>query len=55
MNDDVLIVSFCQTSNSDISTLVVGRQTDNGINIINNYNRKEDDRIYEILTQKKQT
>lgn len=55
MNDDVLIVSFCLTSDSDISTLVVGRRTDNGIDIINYFNREEADRIYEILTRKKQT
>ena len=53
MNDDVLIVSFCPTSDSDISTLVVGRQTDKGIDIINYFNREEADRIYEILTKKK--
>ena len=55
MNDDVLIVSFCPTSDSDISTLVVGRRTDNGIDNINYFNREEADRIYKILTQKKQT
>ena len=52
MNDDVLIVSFCPTSDSDISTLVVGRRTVNGIDIINYFNREEADKIYEMLSKK---
>ena len=52
MNDDVLIVSYCPISDGDISTLVVGRKTDKGIDVINYFNREEADRIYKILIEK---
>lgn len=52
MNDDVLIVSYCPSSESNISTLVVGRKTNKGMDIINYFNREEAERIYKILTEK---
>lgn len=53
MNDDVLIVAYCPSSENDISTLIVGRKTDKGIDVINYFNQEEADRIYKILTKKR--
>lgn len=44
MNDNVLVISYCSTSDSDISTLVVGRKTDKGMNIINYFDGEDADR-----------
>ena len=51
MDNDVLIVSYDKGYGNEISILLVGRNTDNGMEIIKVFEREEANRVYELLSK----
>ena len=52
MDNDVLIVSYDKGYGDEIPILLVGRNTDKGMEIIKAFDRDKADKVYEMLTKK---
>ena len=52
MDNDVLIVSYDKGYDNEIPILLVGRNTDKGMEIIKAFDRDKADKVYEMLTKK---
>ena len=51
MDSDVLIVSYDRGYGNEIPILLVGRNTDKGMEIIKVFEREEANRVYELLSK----
>ena len=51
MNNDVLIVSYDKGYGNEIPIILVGRNTDKGMEIIKAFEREEANKVYEMLTK----
>ena len=51
MDADVLIVSYDKGYGSEIPILLVGRNTDKGMEIIKAFDREEANKVYELLSK----
>ena len=51
MDSDVLIVSYDKGYGNEIPVLLVGRNTDKGIEIIKAFERDEANKVYELLSK----
>ena len=51
MDSDVLIVSYDRGYGNEIPILLVGRNTDKGMEIIKVFEREEANKVYELLTK----
>ena len=51
MDSDVLIVSYDEGYGSEIPILLVGRNTDKGMEIIKAFEREEANKVYELLSK----
>lgn len=50
MNGDVLMVSYDKGYGGEIPILLVGRNTDKGMEIIKIFEREEANKVYEMLS-----
>lgn len=55
MDNDVLIVSYDKGYGNEIPVLLVGRNTDKGLEIIKAFDRDKADKMYEMLTKRHRT
>ena len=51
MDSDVLIVSYDRGYGNEIPILLVGRNTDKGMEIIKAFEREEANKVYELLSK----
>ena len=51
MDNNVLIVSYDKGYGNEIPILLVGRNTDKGMEIINVFQREEANKVYELLSK----
>ena len=51
MDNDVLIVSYDKGYGNEIPILLVGRNTDKGMEIIKAFEREEANKVYELLSK----
>ena len=51
MDNNVLIVSYDKGYANEIPSLLVGRNTDKGMEIIKYFEREEANKVYELLTK----
>lgn len=51
MDNDVLIVSYDKGYGNEIPVLLVGRNTDRGLEIIKAFEREEANKVYEMLSK----
>ena len=51
MDNDVLIVSYDKGYGNEIPILLVGRNTDKGMEIIKAFEREEANKVYELLSR----
>ena len=51
MDADVLIVSYDKGYGSEIPILLVGRNTDKGMEIIKAFEKEEANKVYELLSK----
>ena len=51
MDSDVLIVSYDKGYGNEIPILLVGRNTDKGMEIIKAFEREEANKVYELLSK----
>ena len=51
MDADVLIVSYDKGYGNEIPVLLIGRNTDKGMEIIKVFEREEANRVYELLSK----
>ena len=51
MDNNVLIVSYDKGYGNEIPILLVGRNTDKGMEIIKVFEREEANRVYELLSK----
>ena len=51
MDNDVLIISYDKGYGNEIPVLLVGRNTDKGMEIIKVFEREEANRVYELLSK----
>lgn len=51
MDNDVLIVSYDKGYGNEIPVLLVGRNTDRGMEIIKVFEREEANKVYEMLSK----
>ena len=51
MDSDVLIVSYDKGYGNEIPILLVGRNTDKGMEIIKVFEREEANKVYELLSK----
>ena len=51
MDSDVLIVSYDRGYGNEIPILLVGRNTDKGMEIIKAFEREEANKVYELLNK----
>ena len=51
MDSDVLIVSYDRGYGNEIPILLVGRNTDKGMEIIKVFEREEANKVYELLSK----
>ena len=51
MDSDVLIVSYDRGYGNEIPILLVGRNTDKGMEIIKAFEREEANRVYKLLSK----
>ena len=51
MDSDVLIVSYDRGYGNEIPILLVGRNTDKGLEIIKAFDKEDANRVYEMLSR----
>ena len=51
MDNDVLIVSYDKGYGNETPILLVGRNTDKGMEIIKTFEREEANKVYELLSK----
>ena len=51
MDSDVLIVSYDRGCSNEIPILLVGRNTDKGMEIIKVFKKEEANKVYELLSK----
>lgn len=51
MDNNVLIVSYDKGYGNEIPILLVGRNTDKGMEIIKSFEREEANKVYELLSK----